>query len=220
MMMVVFDTVFNIVIDMFSEGFCDGQSCRLAIFLVEQLTQPGPRQLRSGRKAEDASGGFGEGDYVRFSIPGPIAESRCAQGEFQAFRSFVESAACLFMFADVTSDLRSADDASIRPFDRRDCQRNVEQPAVFSHAYGFVVLDANAGAESRQDRRLFVEMTFRDQHRDGLADYFISGVAEDALRSGVPARNDALERLADDCVIRGFDQGRKPVWRELGTLEI
>jgi hypothetical protein len=82
------------------------------------------------------------------------------------------------------------------------------------------VLDAYAGAESREDSWFFVYMIFRDENRDWLADHFVGGVAEDALRSGVPARDDAFERFADDGIIRGINQGGEPIRSQFRTLKI
>ena len=58
------------------------------------------------------------------------------------------------------------------------------------------------------------------EDRDGLADHFIGRVAKNALRPLVPARDDALESLADDRVIGRFNQGGEPVRRQFRTLKI
>ncbi len=56
-------------------------------------------------------------------------------------------------------------------------------------------------------------MTFGDEDRDWLADYLVRSVAENALRALVPTRDDAIKGLADNRVVSGFDQCRKPVRR-------
>src|SRR4029453_7628966 len=91
-------------------------------------------------------------------------------------------------------------------FNRRDCKRDVDVPAVFSHAHGFVVFHALAGSQTRQNGGLFVLVTWGDQDSDWFADYLIGGVPEDAFRTLVPTCDDAFERLADNRVIGRLDQ--------------
>ena len=49
----------------------------------------------------------------------------------------------------------------------------------------------------------------RDDQRDVAADRLLGGVAEQPLGGGVPALNDAVERLADDGVVRRLDDRRE-----------
>ncbi len=127
------------------------------------------------------------------------------KASFKRSEASSSARACLSLFGDVASDLGGADDLPVRAPDRRDSQRNVDQPAIFSHAHGFVVLDTFARPESGEDCRLFIFMIFGDEDRDWFADYFVGGVTKDALRTVVPTRDDALECLADDRVVGGFD---------------
>jgi hypothetical protein len=48
---------------------------------------------------------------------------------------------------------------------------------------------------------------------DVLADGFVRLIAEDARRAGVPAGDDAVERLAQDGVVRGFHDRGEPAHR-------
>ena len=48
-------------------------------------------------------------------------------------------------------------------------------------------------------------MVGRHQDGDGLADDLGGGVAQDPLGGLIPARDDAVERLADDGIVGGFD---------------
>ena len=50
----------------------------------------------------------------------------------------------------------------------------------------------------------------RDQDRDRLSDDLLGGVAVDALGPSVPGKNDPVQRLADDGVLRGLHDGRQP----------
>jgi|HubBroStandDraft_1064217.scaffolds.fasta_scaffold81669_2 hypothetical protein len=47
---------------------------------------------------------------------------------------------------------------------------------------------------------LLADALGRDEHRDGLADGFGGGVAENALGAGIPIGDDAVEGFADDRV--------------------
>ena len=44
---------------------------------------------------------------------------------------------------------------------------------------------------------------------DGLADSLLGRIAEDALRAPIPGRNDAIEALAYNCIVTGFDDSGK-----------
>jgi hypothetical protein len=46
---------------------------------------------------------------------------------------------------------------------------------------------------------------FRDQNRNGLSDRLFCSVVEDALRSPIPAGDNAIEVFAYDCVIAIFN---------------
>ncbi len=49
----------------------------------------------------------------------------------------------------------------------------------------------------------------RDDDRNGLSDYLVWLVAEDASSASIPGKNTAIERLADDCIVRGGYNGRE-----------
>src|SRR5205085_2580209 len=66
-----------------------------------------------------------------------------------------------------------------------------------------------APAKPRQDRILFGEPVRRKQNSDRAADHFVRRVAENDLGTPVPARDDAVQILADDRVVRGLDNGRQ-----------
>jgi hypothetical protein len=63
---------------------------------------------------------------------------------------------------------------------------------------------------SRDNLRLFVLQLRRDEHEDGLADRFARLVAEHLGRTGVPAADHTVQSLADDGVVRRFDDRREP----------
>ena len=49
-----------------------------------------------------------------------------------------------------------------------------------------------------------------------LSDDFISLVTEHTLRTGIPGRDNAIERLSDDGVVRGFDDRSQAEAKLLG----
>src|ERR1043166_357801 len=120
---------------------------------------------------------------------------------------------------DVARDLRRADDRAARPADGRDGERDVYEAAVLAHALRLVVLDALAGPQAREDGWLFVRVVVGDEDGDWLADDLFGGVAEDALRALVPARDDAVQGLADDGVVRRLDDGGQPVRGQVGATQ-
>ena len=113
------------------------------------------------------------------------------------------------LFGDVARDFRHADDAARGVEDRRDGERNVDQPAVLAAAHGFEVIDALAAADAGEDV-VFLGLTIgRDQDADRLADQLRGGVAEQPLGPRVARLDDAVEILGNDRVVRRFDNGRQ-----------
>ena len=83
----------------------------------------------------------------------------------------------------------------------------MNETAVLVDADGLEVIHAFAEAQAGEDGRLFVDAIGRHKDGDRFADDFVGGPAEDALRTGVPGLNDAVEILGDDGVVGGFDDG-------------
>src|SRR5687768_2479187 len=110
------------------------------------------------------------------------------------------------LFGNVAGDFRGPDNVASRTNDWRDRQRNVDKLAVFPHAHGFKMVDTLAGAESRQNRRLFVEMVLRNDDRDGEADNFLRGVTKDTFGALVPTRDDTVQRFTNDRIICRLDE--------------
>ena len=81
-----------------------------------------------------------------------------------------------------------------------------------------VVLDALPAREAGEDARKLVGAVRRHDDRDRAADHLGAGVAVETLRRRVPAGDGAVERLADDGVVRALDDGRE--LRELGLAPI
>src|SRR5262249_8807305 len=118
---------------------------------------------------------------------------------------------------DVAADLRRPDDRTVRVRDRRDGERHVAQRAVLPATDRLEVIDALGPPEAGEDLALLVQAIRRDDEIDPLPDRFGGRIAEDALRARVPARDDAVERLADDGVVRGLDDRREQRTHLLGA---
>lgn len=58
-----------------------------------------------------------------------------------------------------------------------------------------------AASQFGENLILLREELVRDDTSDRMTDDLIGGIAKKARRSGVPGRDDAIERLADDCVV-------------------
>ena len=123
--------------------------------------------------------------------------------------NFSRSASVALALGDVADDLRRPDDVAGVVLDRRDRQRHVDALAVTSHALGLEVLDPPPGLEARDDLVFFRDAIRRNDERDVAADRLLRRVAEQPLGGGVPALDDAVERLADDRVVRGLDDRRE-----------
>src|SRR5690349_2822738 len=69
------------------------------------------------------------------------------------------------------------------------------------------MVDALAGAQAPEDFRLLVLTLGRNENGDGLADHLFGGVAENARGTFIPGDDDAVERLADDGIVRRRNDG-------------
>ena len=75
----------------------------------------------------------------------------------------------------------------------------------FRMPHRFEMGDPLALANAIQHRVFFALPIGRDDHPDGAADRFLRGVAEHAFRGAVPGSDGAVQILADDRVVGGFD---------------
>src|SRR5581483_3136605 len=84
-------------------------------------------------------------------------------------------------------------------------ERDFEGAPVLATADRFIMLDPLPAADPGQDLLLLALAVCRNQHADRLADGLACRIAEKAAGAGIPAGDDAQEVLADDGVLRRFD---------------
>src|SRR5262249_40364538 len=89
--------------------------------------------------------------------------------------------------------------------DGRKRQRDLDSLAIFAATDGFEVLDGLAATKPIQHLRLFLETLDRRNNADGFADGFFGGVTEKLLCRTIPTGNDTIKALANNGVVRGFD---------------
>ena len=75
---------------------------------------------------------------------------------------------------------------------RRDGQRNVQKAAVLAPANGFVMMDALAAPDAREDPGLLVFASRREKNGHRLADGLAGGIAEQPLGARIPGPDDAV----------------------------
>src|SRR5215468_8043492 len=69
----------------------------------------------------------------------------------------------------------------------------------------FEMVDTLAPPDARQDQALFILPIVWDDDCNRLANYLLGRVAEYALRTSIPTCDHAIEVLADNCIVTGFD---------------
>src|SRR5579883_2218664 len=110
---------------------------------------------------------------------------------------------------NVARDRRAADDGPATVPDRRGRPGNVDRATILPLSHGLERLDRPPSPKLRQDMLLLAEPVGRNEDSDGAADHLVRAIAEQSLRAAIPARNGAVERLADDRVLGRGDEDRK-----------
>src|SRR5581483_8774182 len=116
---------------------------------------------------------------------------------------------------DVAGDLRRADDPAAGVLDGRHGDGDVYQAAVLGLPHRVEVIHPLPAPDARQHLVLLRVPVDRHDQRDVPADCLGGRPAKQTLGGAVPRRDDSAERLADDDVIRGIDDGGEPRQREL-----
>src|SRR5204863_8209794 len=83
----------------------------------------------------------------------------------------------LLLARDVARDLRRADDGAGRVEDRRDAERDVDDPSILRESSGLEMLDPLAAYQLGDDRALFVRQFGRKQLEHRLTEHLGGGVA-------------------------------------------
>src|SRR5215207_5612134 len=81
-----------------------------------------------------------------------------------------------------------------------------------------MVADPLAATQPGHDVAKLVNPLPREDTDDRLPDHLLRGVAIQTLGGLVPAGDDAIQRLADDDVVRGFDDGGEALAVDGGTV--
>ena len=111
---------------------------------------------------------------------------------------------------DVARHLRGAHDAPGGVPDRRHGEGDLDEPAVLGPPDRLEVIDPLALDEAGQDLAFLGVSVLRNDQRDVLAHRLGRGIAEDPFGPRVPGRDDPLEGLAHDGIVRGVHDGREP----------
>src|SRR4030095_5118239 len=82
------------------------------------------------------------------------------------------------------------------------------------------MLDALTANDSREDLLLLILTFGWNEYRDRLPDGLVGAVAKQTLSAFVPRQDDALQRLADDGVLRRFNDRRQVGAREIRALAL
>ena len=114
-----------------------------------------------------------------------------------------------FAVGDVPHNLGRPDDPACLILDGRDGQGNPDGLAVAPQPYRVEVFDPLSGFQGRYDPILFGGPVGGDDEGDVTPHGLLCRIAEDPLGGGVPALDDAVQRLADDGILRRLDDGRQ-----------
>ena len=110
---------------------------------------------------------------------------------------------------DIPHNPGRPDDGAAFPADGGDRNRHVDDAAVLAYPLGFEVMHLPPPAYLRQDRLKLLGTVRRVKHRYVTAGHLLGGIAENGLRSGIPARYDPVQGHARDGVDGRFHDGRQ-----------
>ena len=122
--------------------------------------------------------------------------------------------------ADVTHDRREPYDATHRVAGRRGRDVDVDEAAVLAPTSGPEALGRAAGDQPLPHPVPLLHLVGRQQHVDRGADHLVLVVAEQPLRGGVPAVDDAVTVGTEDGVAGLLDDRRQLPLRLLGVAPV
>ena len=111
---------------------------------------------------------------------------------------------------NVARNFRGANDPAPSVLDGRNGHRNLKSFSVLAHPHGFVMIHAFAPRNPRQDVLFLRQPLRRKEHQHRLTNGFPGWITEQFFRAPVPTHDHAIQRFADDGVVRRFDDGRLP----------
>src|SRR5262245_57364504 len=124
-----------------------------------------------------------------------------AVGEFgkRGFTAFALAA-----FGDIASGGGNADDFSTRILDRRSRKRDFDGSAILAETDGFEMADFTA-PDLFDDMGLLLRAIRGEHPGDRLPEHLCRAITVYALGARVPTHHGTIEVLADNGVVRGFD---------------
>src|SRR5437016_2271711 len=115
-----------------------------------------------------------------------------------------------FTVPDVVPHRRNTDKSAARILDWRDCERDVHQSAVLGQTLRLIMVHTLATPNLLKNLRFLPLLVRWDEHGDRFSDGLCGGVAIEPLRTVVPTIKDAFQRIANDGVVAGLNNGREP----------
>src|SRR5262249_46393947 len=119
--------------------------------------------------------------------------------------------------ADITRDLGGAKDLARRIFHRRYGERYVHESAVLALANGLIMVDVRAAQASIENAGFFVVAIRWDESGDRSAQHLPGRITEDPFSASIPARDNAVQVLADDRIVRSGNNSRQQLVGVLRT---
>ena len=108
---------------------------------------------------------------------------------------------------DIPRDRGRAAELARAIADRRDGERDVIPSTVLGHVLRLIGCEALPALEARQHLGEFIASVRGDEQGDRLPQDFGRRVAEEVLRSPIPAGDAAVQGLADNRLLGGGDNG-------------
>ncbi len=199
----------DLVLRALAQGACPLRDAALTVVRMEHQLRPLSGILLRGDAAVLEPAIVGEGDRaVRVGGPDHVGD-----GVRQVAKALLAGAQRLlgaFALGDVAGDFGGADDLAGLVADRRDRQGDVDEAAVLATPHRFIVVDLLAAPDALQDRGHFVLTPGRGQDRDVPAEHFVRGITKEFLRGRIPARDDAVQGLARDRLVRRLHDRSQP----------
>src|SRR5579864_3893090 len=117
----------------------------------------------------------------------------------------------LLLRRDIAPDRRRPDNSPLRVVNRRNRDRHMQSPAILGHSHRLEVFDLLALADLLKNPGDFIRPIGRTKYRNISADNLRSRVAVNLLCAFVPLRNNTVEILADNGILRRIHNQRQTV---------